>query len=213
MVLVHDGNVQLFKVASMGAFDNNGYVIADPKTREAYIVDVPDEIERLLEEARDFHVKAALVTHSHPDHIAGYGALKRLTDLAVAVHPADAERLPEPPAFALEHGADLFVGSQPIRLLHTPGHTPGGVCMVTDDCLISGDTLFPGGPGYTRSGEAFADLVRSITTRLLTLPEGHGIFPGHGADTTIADARREYEAFAAREHPAGLHGHVAWLTS
>ena len=210
MALVHDGSVQLFKVAGMGPFDNNGYVIADPTTKEAYIVDAPEQVERLLAEAKDFQVKAALITHTHPDHIAGYDDLKRLSDIPVAVHPADADRLPAKPAFHLEHGAELKVGSHVIRLLHTPGHTPGGVCLVVDGCLVSGDTLFPGGPGYTRSADAFAQLVGSISERLLTLPDGHGVYPGHGADTTVADARREYEAFAARPRPEGLFGTVRW---
>jgi len=210
VALVHDGRVQLFKVAGMGSFDNNGYVIADPRTKEAYLIDAPGEIERLLDEAKDFQVKAVLITHTHPDHIAGYDDLKRLSDIPVAVHAADADRLPGKPVFLLEHGAELRVGDVAIRLLHTPGHTPGGVCLVVDDCLVSGDTLFPGGPGYTRSADAFAQLVDSISERLLTLPESHGVYPGHGVDTTVEESRREYEGFAARSRPEGLFGQVRW---
>ena len=210
MALVHEGRVQLFKVAGMGPYDNNGYVIADPITKEAYIVDAPAQVERLLEEAKDFQVKAALITHTHPDHIAGYDDLVRLSDIPVAVHPADAERLSGKPAFLLEHGEELALGKSRIRLLHTPGHTPGGVCLVVDDCLVSGDTLFPGGPGMTRSAEAFQQLVRSISERLMTLPDGHGVYPGHGADTTVADSRREYDAFAAKPHADDLFGAIRW---
>ena len=70
MPIVFDGPFQIFKVAEMGSYSNNGYVLADPATKEAYLIDAPDQIERLLDEAKDFRVKAVLVTHTHPDHVA-----------------------------------------------------------------------------------------------------------------------------------------------
>ena len=213
MALVHDGEIQVFKVAGMGPYDNNGYVLADPSSREAYLIDAPAQIERLLDEAKDFHVKAVLITHTHPDHVAGYADLKRLTDLPVAVHLADRDRLPGEPELLLEHNEDLHIGTTRVRVLHTPGHTAGGVCLHLDGCLISGDTLFPGGPGYTRSAEAFKQVMESVRTRLLTLPGGTAVLPGHGADTTIGASEQEYAAFAAKPHPGDLHGEVHWLTS
>jgi len=211
MALVFDGPFQLFKVAGMGPYDNNGYVITDPKSREAYIVDAPAEFERLLAEARDFRVKGVLVTHTHPDHIAGYADLKRLTDLPVGVHPADEPRLPGKPEFTLEHDDDLRLGALRVRVIHTPGHTPGGVCLHVGDCLVSGDTLFPGGPGMTRGPEAFHQVVDSITTRLYTLADGTRVLPGHGGDTTIGESKREYAVFAAKRRSEDVSGHVNWL--
>jgi hydroxyacylglutathione hydrolase len=213
MSLVHDGRYQVFKVAGMGPYDNNGYVIADPGTKEAYIVDAPAEFSRLLDAAKDFHVKGVVVTHTHPDHIAGYGDLKKLTDLPVGLHEADAPRLPGRPDFLLADGDDLRVGQTRLRVLHTPGHTPGGICLHGEGTLISGDTLFPGGPGYTGSAGDFRQVVRSITERLLVLDDATLVLPGHGADTTVGAARREYQAFAAKAHPPDLHGHVSWMTS
>ncbi len=213
MSIVHDGLFQVFKVAGMGPYDNNGYVIADPQTKEAYIVDAPAEVERLLDEAKDFRVKAVLVTHTHPDHVAGYETLKRLTALPVAVHPADAPRLPGEPEMRIEHGDDLFVGGTRIRVLHTPGHTPGAVCLVTDGVLVSGDSLFPGGPGRTASAADFKQVVSSITQRLLVLDDQTLVLPGHGADTDIGESKREYAVFAGKPHPDDLHGHVSWITS
>lgn len=213
MTVVHEHRLRIVKVAGLGPYDNNGYVLADPASGEAYLVDAPAEVERLLAAAEVYRVRAVLLTHTHPDHVAGYSDLKRQSDLPVAVHPADEPGLPAPADFHLEDQALLPLGDNHIRLIHTPGHTPGAVCIEADGCLVSGDTLFPGGPGATRSPEAFRQVVESITQRLLTLPDALKVLPGHGADTTIAEAKAEYEVFASREHPDGLHGHVRWLES
>jgi hydroxyacylglutathione hydrolase len=213
MPIVFDGPYQVFKVAGMGPYDNNGYVLADPVTKEAYIVDAPAQVERLLDEAKDFHVKGVLITHTHPDHVAGYADLKRLTDLPVAVHEADEHRLPGEPEVRLAHGDELSIGETWFRVLHTPGHTPGAVCLYLDDALISGDTLFPGGPGRTTSPADFKQVVESITTHLYPLPEPTLVLPGHGADTTIAGSKREYAVFTSKPHPDDLYDHVNWLTS
>ena len=213
MTIIFDGPYQILKVADMGLFGNNGYVIADPATKEAYLVDAPAQIERLLDEALDFRVKGVLITHTHHDHIAGYADLKRLTDLPVAVHEADADRLPGKPENLLAVGDDLRVGTTRVRVLHTPGHTPGGLCLALEGTLISGDTLFPGGPGRTRSAGHFKQVVNSITSQLHPLPEPTLVLPGHGAGTTIGDSKREYAIFAAKPHPDDLHDNVTWLGS
>jgi glyoxylase-like metal-dependent hydrolase (beta-lactamase superfamily II) len=213
MSIVFDGAYQIMKVADMGPYGNNGYVIADPRTKEAYLVDAPADIARLLDEAKDFRVKAVLITHTHPDHVAGYADLKHLTDLPVSVHESDADKLPGKPENLLAVGDDLYVGTTRIRVLHTPGHTPGGLCLALDGALISGDTLFPGGPGRTRSAADFKQVVTSITTQLHPLPEPTLVLPGHGANTTIAESKREYAVFAAKPHPDDLHDNVTWLDS
>ena len=210
MALVYDGGCLVFKVAGMGPYDNNGYVIADPATKEAYLVDAPAEIERLLAEAEGLRVKGVVVTHTHPDHVAGYADLKRLTDLPVAVHEADARRLPGKPDSLLAHGDELTVGPTRIRVLHTPGHTPGALCLHTAGALVSGDTLFPGGPGRTNTPDDLRQVVESIEERLLPLPEGDLVLPGHGGDTTIGASKAEFAVFKSRPRPADLHGHVAW---
>ena len=213
MTIVFDGTYQIFKVMGMGPYDNNGYVLADPSTREAYLVDAPAQIDRLLDEAKDFRIKAVLITHTHPDHVAGYADLKRLTDLSVGVHEADMDRLPGAPELLLSHGDNLTIGSTKIRVMHTPGHTPGAICLSLDGMLVSGDTLFPGGPGRTRSADDFRQVVDSITTRLYPLPGSTIVLPGHGADTSIGESRREYAVFASKQHPEDLHEDVLWLTS
>jgi len=195
MALVHDAECLVFKAAGMGPYDNNGYVIADPATKEAYLVDAPAEVERLLAEAEGLRVKGVVVTHTHPDHVAGYADLKRLTGLPVAVHESDAGRLPGKPDALLAHNEELRVGAVRIRVLHTPGHTPGALCLHAAGALVSGDTLFPGGPGRTNSPADLRQIVASIEERLLALPEGDLVLPGHGADTTIGASRAEFATF------------------
>ena len=210
MTLVYDARCLIFKVAGMGPYDNNGYVIADPSTKEAYLVDAPAEIERLLNEAVDFQVKGVIVTHTHPDHVAGYADLKRLTDLPVSVHESDARRLPGEPDALLAHNDELSIGASRIRVLHTPGHTPGAVCLFPDGTLVSGATLFPGGPGRTNTPDDLRQVVQSIEERLLVLPDGSLVLPGHGADTTVEASKAEFAVFKSKPQPADLHGNVLW---
>ena len=213
MSIAFDGDFQVYKVAGMGQFNNNGYALVDPSSKECFLVDAPAEIGRLVKEAEQFDIKAALITHTHPDHVAGYQELKQLTKLPVAVHPNDEGKLPGKPEFYLNHGDVLHIGKIPIRVVFTPGHTAGGLCLVLGGCLISGDTLFPGGPGRTRNPEAFKQLVRSITTELYKLPDEVLVFPGHGADTTIGQSKNEYAAFAAKPHREDLCGDVVWANA
>jgi glyoxylase-like metal-dependent hydrolase (beta-lactamase superfamily II) len=104
-------------------------------------------------------------------------------------------------------------GNRAMQVLDTPGHTEGAACYLIGKHLFSGDTLFPGGPGKTRSPEALHQVIESITAKLLTLPDDTAVYPGHGDDTTIGEARQQYEVFASRAHPDDLCGDVTWLGS
>ncbi len=100
-----------------------------------------------------------------------------------------------------------------MRVIHTPGHTPGSICFLVGGALLTGDTLFPGGPGRTRDPQALAQEIDSITSRLYVLPAETLVLPGHGDHTTIGRSREEYAVFAAKPHPADLAGDVLWLES
>lgn len=211
---VHDeGTYRVVKLGPLGPFDNNAYLIIDPAAAEAAIVDAPAEGEKILAAAEGLKVTRILLTHTHPDHLPSLDLLKQATAAPVHCHPAEtrlpAERIDVP----LADGDELTVGSVPVRVIHTPGHTPGSVCFLVGRHLIAGDTLFPGGPGHSDSPQDLRQEIRSIVKRLYVLPGDTAVLPGHGDDTTIDASRREFKAFAAREHPADLCGDVLWADS
>ncbi|MSQ17079.1 MAG: MBL fold metallo-hydrolase [Dehalococcoidia bacterium] len=206
----YDGEVQIKKI-NMGPYNNNGYVVACPHTGEAVIIDTPAEPEKLVEAVRGLQVKAILITHGHQDHLLGFSEIKAQVAAPVAVGPGDAHRLPSPPERMLADGDIIAFGRLRITALATPGHTDGSTCFLLGNHLFSGDTLFPGGPGKSRSPEAFQQELKSITGKLLSLPPETAVYPGHGDDTTVGQARQEHQAFASRIHPPDLHGDVTWL--
>ncbi len=210
MPLHYDGEIQITKI-NMGPYNNNGYIVACAETKEAVIIDTPAEPEKLLNELGDVQVKAILITHGHQDHLLGFEEITGQVDAPVGVGEADVELLPSPPEIILRDGATIEVGNQTIQLLSTPGHTSGSTCLLIGKHLFSGDTLFPGGPGKSRSPEAFKQEIDSITRKLLVLPDDTAVYPGHGDDTTIGQARQEYQVFASKQHPDDLCGDVAWL--
>ena len=207
------GSLRVTRLGPLGPFANNAYLIADRGAREAMIVDMPAQSARTLEAARGLRITAVLLTHTHPDHWADYELVKEATRAPVYCHPAEqlmpADKIDQP----LADGQHLAVGGASLMVIHTPGHTPGSCCFLAGKHLISGDTLFPGGPGHTDRPQDLLQTIASITERLYTLPDDTLVLPGHGEGTTIAGSRREYAAFAARSHPLDLCGDVLWETS
>ncbi len=212
MDIHYDGEVKIHKIL-MGSYGNNGYLLVSPETNESIIVDTPAEPEKLLSVAQDTTVRAILITHRHQDHLAGFEVIRAAIGAPVGVHSADADGLPSPPDLRLSDGDTVTAGTVTLTVLHTPGHTPGAVCYRTGKHLFSGDTLFPGGPGRTRTPENLRQEIESITSRLLVLPPDTVVYPGHGDDTTIGKAQEEYQVFASRSHPPDLCGDVLWLST
>jgi glyoxylase-like metal-dependent hydrolase (beta-lactamase superfamily II) len=175
--------------------DNNVWVVGDET--ECVVIDAPHDVDGILAVVGDRSVKAILCTHAHDDHVRVAPALRERVTAPILLHPDDR------PLWELTHadelwdadltdGQEIEVAGTTLRVLHTPGHAPGGVCFHAEElgCVFTGDTLFAGGPGAT--GRSFSDravLVASIEARLLTLPGDTVVHTGHGEDTTVADER------------------------
>ena len=209
MPLQYDGEVRINKI-DMGDYGNNGYILVCPETNEGIIIDTPAEPEKLLNEIGDVKIGHIIITHNHQDHLLGFGEITSRVDAAVGIGTNDAGALPKPPDVKLEDGDTIKFGNRELRVLSTPGHTEGGICLLAGKHLFSGDTLFPGGPGRTGSPEAFRQLIDGITRKLLVLPGDTAVYPGHGVDTTIGAARLEYQEFASRPHGPDTCGEVTW---
>ena len=205
-----DDAVRIHKTVA-SPYDNNAYIIVCKVTNKALIVDTPRDAGVVLGEAQYTDVVSVVITHGHKDHIEGYTDFKAELRVPIGLHSSDADRLlPHVPDFNLKDADTIRVGELPLKLMHTPGHTPGGVCLLLGKHLFSGDTLFPGGPGKTPTPEALKQVLMSITGTLFELPDDTHVYPGHGTNTTIGAAKAEYEVFAARQHPADLCGDVLW---
>jgi glyoxylase-like metal-dependent hydrolase (beta-lactamase superfamily II) len=207
-----DATIRIHKVVA-SSYGNNAYIIVSKATRESIIIDTPQEADKVMEEAQGTTVKSILITHNHFDHLEGFDAFKAKLQVPIASHAADADKLPSPPDFTMADGDVITLGDLSVRAIHTPGHTPGSTCVVVGAHLFSGDTLFPGGPGRSGSPEALQEIIASITGKLFALPDDTAVYPGHGDDTTIGQAKREHADFASRSHPTDLKGDVLWADS
>ena len=181
----------------VGSWENNAYIVACAGTGNAVIVDAAAEAGVIVAAASDVSPRAILTTHGHFDHVGAAGEVAERLAVPFLLHPADAKTFDLAPDEALEPGK-VQVGALEIEVMATPGHTPGSVCLIVDDVLLSGDTLFPGGPGATRGpGSDFGQIMDSVD-RLLELPTDTIVMPGHGLDTTIGTEQPHAAEWRAR---------------
>jgi glyoxylase-like metal-dependent hydrolase (beta-lactamase superfamily II) len=211
-IIVKDEHIQINRL-ELGPFGTNSYILICQKTNESVVVDAPGEAGMVVERLKETQPKYILMTHDHFDHIGGLVELRSALEVPVAAHLSDVNDLPLEPDLLLNDGDEILIGAIKLRVLHTPGHTPGGLCFLTDKYLIAGDTLFPGGPGKTQSPDDFRQIIKSITEKLFELPEDTQVYPGHGEATTIKEAKQQYEVFSARPHDPNLCGDVVWTSS
>ncbi|MEV4123238.1 MBL fold metallo-hydrolase [Micromonospora sp. NPDC049645] len=186
--------------------DNNVWVIGDD--RECVILDAPHDVAAILALVGDRQVRAILATHAHDDHVRVAPELAEATGAPVLLHAADRVLWDMvhphlPPNGELHDGQNVEVAGTTLRVLHTPGHSPGACSFHVPElgAVFTGDTLFAGGPGATgRSYSDFDTIVRSIRTRLLTLPPETVVHTGHGDDTTIGAEAPHLPEWLARGH-------------
>jgi glyoxylase-like metal-dependent hydrolase (beta-lactamase superfamily II) len=194
----------------LGPFGTNSYILCCLKTGDSVLVDAPGDGPKILDRLKSSNPKYILMTHNHMDHTGALAELKSTLGVPVAAHAADAARLPIAVDMLLVDGETVTFGNIRFAVLHTPGHTPGSLCFYTEGYLISGDTLFPDGPGKTGSPSDFRQIVASLQQKIFVLPDDTQVFPGHGDHTVLGKEKQAYEAFAAKPHDPNLCGDVTW---
>ena len=212
----------LLESCPVGPLACNCTILADEATREAIVIDPGDDVSRIHKRLTDqgLRLKQILVTHGHIDHVGGALKLKRLTGAPIYLNENDLPQLemmdtqaawlglrtpPEtaPPDEGLAEGQVVGLEHYPAVVLHTPGHTQGSVCLhfAPLNLLIAGDTLFAGSIGRTDlPGGDFDQIIASLRTRLLALPDETRVLPGHGPGTTIGQERASNPFLQARGH-------------
>jgi glyoxylase-like metal-dependent hydrolase (beta-lactamase superfamily II) len=186
--------------------ENNIWLIGNDT--EVVVVDAAHELDPILDAIGHRRVEAIICTHAHDDHVTVAPQLGDKTGAPVLLHPFDRVlwdmvHPSSPPTGLLAEGDVLHVGGVAVEVMHTPGHSPGAVSLDLPELgvVITGDTLFKGGPGATgRSHSDFDTILASIRTRLLTLPPATRVLPGHGEETTIFAEGASYEEWVRRGH-------------
>lgn len=172
----------------VGGLENNCYVIESESI--GIIIDPGDEADKIIEAARGLDIKIILATHRHFDHINALQPVKQAVKAEAAIHSSDWVSGFD---IKLDDEQVIAFGNEQLRVIHTPGHTPGGCCFLVGNYLFSGDTLFPNGPGNTAfPGGNEQAILRSIRDKLMKLPDETMVYPGHGLSTTIGKERALY---------------------
>jgi hydroxyacylglutathione hydrolase len=199
-----------FTQLSVGPLQVNCYILADEHTKEAIVIDAGDDAQDILKIIKDngLKVRYIVITHAHFDHVGANKALKEATGAEILMHQQDEmvlksvanqgslfgmRSVASPPADRyVQHGEVITAGDVSLKVLHTPGHSPGGICLLAKGMVFTGDALFAGSIGRTDlpGGDMIA-LLRGIKEHLMTLPDNTRVYPGHGPASTIGEERRD----------------------
>jgi len=201
----------IIKQLQLGADKVFCYILACEETHEAIIIDPCGDDTKVLALIKEMRIKPLYIvnTHCHPDHTCGNSAVKAATDAEIVMHEADALLLQDksakeyfdrqgfppspPPDRIVQDGDELVFGRYTLRIIHTPGHSPGSICLYVDGNLFTGDALFVGAAGRVDvPGGDFATLIESLTEKIATLPGETVIWPGHDyGDSITSTVKRE----------------------
>ncbi len=185
----------IIKCFKIGWLSTNCYIVGCEETKEAILIDpaLETQIEAKLIldyiKQNDYHVKYIVNTHGHPDHISGNVAMKKETGALILIHEKANNHVEADKK--LRDGDTIRVGNFKLVVLHTPGHTPCGICLLGDNVVFTGDSLFAGSIGRTDfPGGSFQQLITSIRTKLLPLPDNFKVYPGHESSSTIGEEKK-----------------------
>ncbi len=187
-----------------GMLAANCYIVGCKDTKEGVIVDPGGDALNILSKinALGLDIKYIILTHGHLDHIGAVNDIKKRTQAQICIHEEDRDMLINPalnfskqsgreiivgpPDVELKDGDELWVGNIALKIIHTPGHSLGGICIYTNNSVFTGDTLFASSIGRTDFyGGSMEEILYSIKTKLFTLPEETRVYPGHGPSSTI----------------------------
>ncbi len=211
-IVAEDGTMRIERL-ELGPFATNAYIVTCCRADESLLIDAPAEADIILDSLRSTTPRYILLTHNHMDHVGALARLRTELKVPLAAHPADSDDLEPPPEVLLSDGDTITLGYLEFTVLHTPGHTPGSLCFRAGRHLMSGDTIFPGGPGATSSPAAFQQIVKSISEKILMLPDDTTVYPGHGDATVLKQEKDQFAAFASRSHDPHLCGGVRWVSA
>jgi len=197
-----DGNLLVRKLA-VESLNNNVYVVACGRTGNALLIDVAARADRIATALSGFSPVAAVQTHGHPDHVRAWDGVRDQQHIPVWGHAGDDPLFPRPVDRLLEDGEVLAIGDLEVEVIHVPGHTPGSLLYLvrgeSRPHLFTGDTLFPGGHGKTRSPADHQQIMDGLEAKVFgRLPDETWVYPGHGDDTTLGAERPQLAEWRER---------------
>ncbi len=182
----------MLRKLAVGPYLSNCYILGCDKTKEGVVIDPGDEAVRIMNEIskNGLRILRILITHGHIDHVGAASEVKRITKAPVLIHPLDAPGLGFPADGEVREGDKIEVGSYILTAIHTPGHSPGGMCFSAPGVVFTGDTLFAGSIGRTDfPGGDHHQLIQGVIHKIFPLGDDIRIYPGHGLGSTIGRER------------------------
>jgi hydroxyacylglutathione hydrolase len=182
----------MLKKLVVGPYQSNCYILGHKNSMEGLVIDPGDEVFRIVNIISEIglRIKYILITHGHIDHVGASSELRRITQAPVLIHRSDEPGLGFTADGYAEEGKVIRLGTYNIEILHTPGHSPGGVCYLAPGVVFTGDTLFAGSIGRTDfPGGDHNGLIMGVRSKLFTLDDDIRVYPGHGQASTIKTER------------------------